>query len=160
MKNREAELYEQILQGDKQALEDLYNLYAESLYSLSYKITDRKELAEEVLQEVLMKLWTKKRKYDKSKGEFSKWMFTVTKNCSIDLLRTEEKEQHLKQKAVPFFKDNQNFAEKIELEDVRKYIRRQVSLLTEKQQEVVMLHYFKAMTHVKIAHFCGIPMGM
>ncbi|MGM0828692.1 MAG: sigma factor [Bacillota bacterium] len=45
------------------------------------------EIAEEVIQEVFMKLWKKHSPYDHSKGKFSSWLLTMTRNTCLDAIR-------------------------------------------------------------------------
>jgi len=60
MSDRDLELYDAIQQGDKHALEELYEKYEKLLYSFAFKMTKNNELSEEVVQEVFIKIWTKK----------------------------------------------------------------------------------------------------
>lgn len=62
-----------IEQEDKSALEQIYDRYEKLLFSFAYRMTGNKQLAEEVVQEVFIKLQTKKSMYDQTKGKFSSW---------------------------------------------------------------------------------------
>jgi RNA polymerase sigma factor (sigma-70 family) len=87
MSDRDVELYDQVQHGDKAALEELYDKYEKLLYSFAFRMTGHRELSEEVVQEVFIKIWTKKRMYDQSKGKFSSWILTIVRNTSIDQMR-------------------------------------------------------------------------
>ncbi|WP_191562461.1 RNA polymerase sigma factor [Metabacillus idriensis] len=69
----DALLYERIRNKDKDALEIMYDRYEKLLYSFACRITHDQTLAEEVLQDVFMKLWNGNRVFDSSKGIFTSW---------------------------------------------------------------------------------------
>ncbi|WP_078990553.1 sigma-70 family RNA polymerase sigma factor [Priestia flexa] len=88
-------LYNRIKQKDQAALELLYDKYERILYSFVYRLTNQPDLAEEVVQEVFVKIWRGKGIYHEGKGKFSSWLFTISRNTVIDLIR--------KRKSDPIF---------------------------------------------------------
>ncbi|MEK5138704.1 sigma-70 family RNA polymerase sigma factor [Priestia sp. FSL W8-0001] len=90
-------LYNRIKQKDQAALELLYDKYERVLYSFVYRLTNQPHLAEEVVQEVFVKIWRGKGIYHEGKGKFSSWLFTIARNTAIDLIR--------KRKSDPIFSD-------------------------------------------------------
>nr|WP_318540559.1 sigma-70 family RNA polymerase sigma factor [Terribacillus saccharophilus] len=94
MSRNDVELYTMTQQGDKQALETLYDKYEKLIYSFSFRMTQQQEIAEEAVQEVFLKLWTKRDIYSEQKGKFSSWLLTVTRHTCIDLIRKKQRPRH------------------------------------------------------------------
>jgi RNA polymerase sigma-70 factor (ECF subfamily) len=90
MRESDSKLYKQITSNDEAALEKLYDRYEKLVFSFAFRMTNNAFLSEEVVQEVFTKLWTKKGIYDESRGKFSSWLLTITRNTSIDMLRKKK----------------------------------------------------------------------
>ncbi len=84
MSEHDVQLYKKLRRGEKEALEQMYDKYSKLLFSFSFKMTEEKQLAEEIVQEVFIKVWTQKSSYDETKGKFSSWLLTMTRNTVID----------------------------------------------------------------------------
>lgn len=63
-------LYEQVEDGQREALEALYDKYHKLIFSFAYRMVKNKELAEEIVQEVFIKIWTKKDYTKQRKANF------------------------------------------------------------------------------------------
>ncbi len=98
------ELYERVRQKDKEALETLYDRYERILYAFVLQLTKDRDLAEEAMQEVFIKLWRGGGIYDESKGKFRSWFFTMSRHVAIDLIRKRKPDLQLDEsyaKAIP-----------------------------------------------------------
>jgi len=94
MQNRcDAELIANYLAGDEKSLEVLYDRYLKPIYSFAYRYVGGGQDAEDVTQEVFVKVWRNLRKFDQQKS-FKTWIFSIAKNTAIDFLK--------KKKAIPF----------------------------------------------------------
>jgi RNA polymerase sigma-70 factor (ECF subfamily) len=82
------------LNGDEKALEILIARYLKPIYSFAYHNVGNIADAEDITQEVFVKVWKNIKKHDSKKGSFKSWIFTIAKNTSIDFLR--------KKKSIPF----------------------------------------------------------
>jgi len=89
------EIIRQYLKGDEQSLEILIKKYLKPIYSFVYKNIGDTVAAEDVTQEIFIKIWKNLKKFDQKK-EFTPWLFQIAKNTSIDYLR--------KRKTIPFSK--------------------------------------------------------
>ena len=78
------ELIDRIKKKDETSLIDL-------IYRASYKILNNKELSEECLNLVLMKIWEGIEFYNKDEGLFKNWIYTLSKYTAIDIMRKEIK---------------------------------------------------------------------
>ncbi|KAA0544602.1 sigma-70 family RNA polymerase sigma factor [Bacillus sp. BGMRC 2118] len=160
IENDDKVLYVRVLEKDKQALELLYERYEKLLYSFSYRLTQDQELAEEVVQEVFMKLWKGLGKYDDSKGKFSSWILTVTRHSAIDLIRKRNRETTVELDTDDTIPSKEaTVEEQVEWNEKGNTLRKALSSLKEEQQKVINLVYFKGLTHQKISEECNIPIG-
>ena len=152
-------LYTRIQQKDKAALEQLYDRYEKILFSFLYKMTADKDLAEEALQEVFIKLWRGIGEYDEGKGKFASWLFTMSRNSAIDLIRKQKKPSVPLEEIGELVSRESAVEDKAEWQEQKEQIEAAVSELSGEQQKMIQLFYFKGMTHETISTTCGIPLG-
>ncbi|WP_226645952.1 RNA polymerase sigma factor [Mesobacillus subterraneus] len=159
MSENDIELYARLQAKDKRALELLYDRYEKLLFSFAYRMTGRRDLAEEIVQDVFLKLWTKPGMYDETKGKFSSWILTVTRYASIDCLRKKD-ENHVELEDRDALKSTEPSVEEVaEWKEKRSEIRVAINQLAEEQQQIVELFYFKGLSQQKIADTFQIPLG-
>lgn len=158
-KSADAILYSQVRSGDKEALESLYDRYEKVLFSFLYKMTGERDLAEEALQEVFIKVWRGKGEYDESKGKFTSWLFRMGQNAAIDLIRKQKKPSVPLDEVAEMESGEPAVETLAEWQDKKEQVASAVSALSEEQQTIINLFYFKGYTHEAIAELCGIPLG-
>lgn len=153
------ELYQKVQEENKEALEMLYDRYEKLLFSFSYKMLKQKELAEEAVQDVFMKLWRKNGIYSEDKGKFSSWILTVTRNACIDLIRKQQKnEVEILEKDLDYER-TESIEETVTWNEEREVLKQAVSTLTEEQQDIVDMFYFKGYSQSDIAERKNLPLG-
>jgi RNA polymerase sigma-70 factor, ECF subfamily len=82
------DLLQRIVARDTAALADLYDRHSRLLFSLILRIRRDRSDAEEILQEVFVRVWTRAESYDPQRGSPTSWLVRVARNCAIDSLRT------------------------------------------------------------------------
>jgi RNA polymerase sigma-70 factor (ECF subfamily) len=136
----------------------LYDNYSGTLYNIILQILPDQELASDVLQETFLNIWRKIDSYDESKGKLFTWMLNVTRNLSIDTVRSKSFQNNQK---------NQELAESISLnrnghvqQDVDNIgLKKLIERLKKEQRSVIDLAYFKGYTHEEIAEIEDLPLG-
>jgi len=83
------------LKGDEESLEVLIQRYLKPIYSFVYRHVGNAQEAEDITQQVFIKVWRNLKKFDQQKN-FKPWIFAIAKNTSIDFLK--------KKKEIPFSK--------------------------------------------------------
>ncbi len=86
------ELMRQIKQRDAAALGHLYDRHGDQVFSLAAAILRDETRAQEVTQDVFIKIWTHPERYLFDDNRFSAWLLTMTRNQSIDRLRRERRQ--------------------------------------------------------------------
>jgi RNA polymerase sigma-70 factor, ECF subfamily len=74
---------------NQESFSDLYDSYSRALYGVTFKMVNDNEVAEDILQEVFMKIWENIDKYDSSKGTLFTWMINITRNSCRDYFRSK-----------------------------------------------------------------------
>lgn len=147
------------MQKDKSALSYLYDNYSAALYGVVYRVLQKEDVAEEVLQDVFLKIWNKIDSYDAEKGKLFTWMLNIARNQAIDKTRSKEISKASKTRGIDNLVsriDNTDYVEQkidsIGLEDVLKK-------LSEDQRFVVEYLYFKGYSQSELAKEFNIPLG-
>ncbi len=76
---------------DVRAFEALYDRYARLVYSTAYGVLEDAQSAEDVVQEVLTRLWKAPQRYVPARGKFFSWLLSVTRNLAIDQYRVRRR---------------------------------------------------------------------
>ena len=76
-----------LVQRDVRALDTLYARYSRPAFSLALKIIGDREVVEEVVQEVFLRLWTRAQTFDPQRGKLLSWLLTITHHRAVDELR-------------------------------------------------------------------------
>jgi RNA polymerase sigma-70 factor (ECF subfamily) len=87
---KEDELVALLKSGASNAMTILYDNYSAALFGVITRIVEKEEAAEDVLQEVFVKIWRNIASYDRSKGKLYTWMLNIARNSAIDSLRVKD----------------------------------------------------------------------
>jgi RNA polymerase sigma-70 factor (ECF subfamily) len=157
-KYSEEELVQELQNRNQQAFSYLYDNYAAALNGIIFRLVEDKELAEDILQEAFVKIWNNFSSYDSTKGRLFTWMLNLTKNLTIDTLRSKGYKKQSKisgdENAVSNLSDNTG-AEKFDALGIRK----QLSNLKPAQRNIIDMAYFNGYTQDEISKEMGIPLG-
>ena len=87
------ELLNRCLAGEDSAWEALLSAHTRRIYNLCYRFTGRVEEAEDVTQEVFIKVFQTLKSYDAAQGSFSTWLSRVARNHLVDHYRRTRKDR-------------------------------------------------------------------
>lgn len=154
----EAALVQRLLARDEHALRLLYERYAVGLLAMIRRVVRDEGLAQDLLQEGLLKVWLNVAHYDPERGRLFTWMGRVCCNHAIDALRSPRHRFHRAQPSLDasgaqWLPAPDNFNP--EHIGVRELTLR----LKPKQREVVELLYFGGCTQAEAAEQLGIPLA-
>lgn len=144
-----------IQQGDKQALQDLYTLTSAKTLGIITRIVSEKYEAEDVLQEVFIKIWQQCNQYSHS-GSAWGWICILTRNCSLDRLRKLKAHPHIstddKSSLLDTLISEYDQPNNIDL-------NRCLYTLTEHARKSVILSYVHGYSHSELAEKMSKPLG-
>lgn len=153
----EQELVSALKERNNQAYSYLYDNYSGALYSIILQIVKNSELASDVLQDVFVNVWRKIETYDATKGRLFTWMLNITRNASIDTLRSKSYQNSQK---------NQELAENVSINSQVTQtnidnigVKKILTKLKPEHRALIDLAYFKGYTHEEIAQIEDIPLG-
>lgn len=144
---------------DRSALEYLYDHYSAAIYGVIIRIVKSESVAEEVLQDVFMKIWNKFPSYDESKGRLFTWMVNLARNQAIDKTRSKEITKDRKTSDIT------NYVSRIDGQDYNLQavdgigIQEFLKKLPDEQRFVVEHLYLKGYTQSELADEFNIPLG-
>jgi RNA polymerase sigma-70 factor, ECF subfamily len=145
------------------ALSKLYDRYSRTVYGVGLNILGDRSTAEELVQDVFLKMWRSSRTFDSSRSSFSTWLYRVTRSAAIDLYRKRAHKVH----PVPngelhvaaardFSEDPQKMVDESWLSW---RVSRALEVLDAPHREVIELAYFGGLSQREISKRSGMPLG-
>ena len=154
----EAVLVERLLARDEQALRLLHDRYSRSLFAVILRLVHDQELAEDLLQEGLLKVWTSIARYDPVRGRLFTWMVRVCCNKAIDALRNPRHRFHRDTRPLETG-TAQRASAPSSFNPEHIGVRELTLKLKPRQREVIELLYFGGRTQAETAEELGIPLA-
>ncbi|MBX7089347.1 MAG: sigma-70 family RNA polymerase sigma factor [Cyclobacteriaceae bacterium] len=155
----ESTLIASLRSKDKRALEYLYDNYSGALYGAIYRIVRKEEVAEEVLQDVFLKIWNRIDNYDPAKGRLFTWMLNLAKNQAIDKTRSKEISRENKTGGIENYVSDVKTGEFAEQQVDSIGLKEVLTSLPEDQRFVVDHLYLRGYTQAELADEFNIPLG-
>ncbi len=153
----EQELITALKAREDQAFSYLYDHYSGSLFSIILQIVKSQEIANDVLQEVFVNIWRKMESYDPSRGRLFTWMLNISRNASIDMLRSKS---YLNSQKNQEINDNVHRSDQVTQPDIDSIgLTKFLGKLKPEQRVLIELAYMKGYTHEEIAQIEDIPLG-
>ncbi|MDR9418841.1 sigma-70 family RNA polymerase sigma factor [Gracilimonas sp.] len=164
---RDRAIMARIKARDPDALSELYDQYNRLLFGLILSILKKRSEAEDILQEVFTTIWEKADMYDLERGSVYTWIVSLTRNKSIDRLRSKVYKEQKKQSTSlddedvfhPLYPDKNDPLEDTILTDRAKRLHAALDKISNKQRKVLQVAYFNGMTQSEIADEYDIPLG-
>ena len=144
---------------DKSAFSNVFKYFAPRLKSFFVKLGCAETQAEEIIQEVMIAVWTKSSTYDREKSSVSTWIYTIAKNKRIDKIRKEKKHNTVESDESLEIPVASKQEEQLMSTEVTKKIHHSLQFLPKEQAELLKLSYFYERTHSDIAKDLSLPLG-
>jgi RNA polymerase sigma-70 factor (ECF subfamily) len=164
----DAELIHLFANGNDAAFKELLHRYKRKVFSSILFIIKDRETAEDIFQDVFLKVITKLRegRYEEN-GRFSFWLFRLTHNACIDYLRQKknrtkalfEDEEHAIRAMDKALMASSETKSPIQNPVVKSAIRKIVSTLPESQREVFILRNLVGYSFKEIAEYQGVSIN-
>jgi RNA polymerase sigma-70 factor, ECF subfamily len=145
------------------ALSTLYDRYNRTVYAVGLKILGERSLAEELVQDVFLKLWRSSSTFDPSRASFSTWLYRVTRSAAIDLHRKRAHKVHPipdGESHVLAARDLSATPQEVVDESWLSWrVSRALEVLDTPHREVIELAYFGGLSQREISERTGVPLG-
>ncbi len=142
----------------EEAIGLLLPAFRRKVFGLAYSFLRDRESAEDVTQEVFIKIWRALPGYD-GRASLSTWIYTIARNASLSALRARRPQSSLSDPEVLAAVEGTNPVPSVESIVDRAAILRLVDQLPAKQRQVVMLFYMEARSHEEVATMLAMPVG-
>jgi RNA polymerase sigma-70 factor (ECF subfamily) len=151
------QLVELLKQNDRKGFSLLYDNYAPALLGTINKIVNNLAVAEDILQDTLIKVYKKIDQYDAGKGAFFTWLYNIARRTAIDFLRSKQHRQEVRQKQI----NNEAFYGVTPATDYEqsKGIEKVIEKLDTPYREVINLVYVLGYTQHEVSKMLDIPIG-
>lgn len=164
MENNDEYYISKYIKGDQESLRILIDKYTSSIYNFSARFIG-KDNAEDLTQDVFIKVWKNIKKFDVKKAHFKTWIFSIARNAVIDFLR--------KKKMIVFSDlDNEGdvFSDNLEDEAIlpdeamikiedESLLNNALDELSANYKEILILYYQEDMTFKEIGYLINKPLN-
>ena len=141
MATNDSRLLERAREYDAQALAEIYDRYAESIYRYAYRHVGNAELAEDLTSEVFLKLLQVLGTSRAPRQQLQGWLYRVARNLAIDWFRQQAKGALLSLNEELTPEDGDSPSTRLELQQLQHDLREAISQLTPDQQQVIVLRF-------------------
>lgn len=151
---------------DRLAFEAIYDRYSDLVYSTSLRILGDTQLAEDVTQDVFVRLWNRPETFVAERGRFLSWLMSVSRNRAVDLLRARGRRRAREvESLVPtdeyasVVATEEDPAHAALLHEEQSHVRSALKELPDDQRRALELAYFGGLTQQEIAATLHEPLG-
>ncbi|MCV3764704.1 sigma-70 family RNA polymerase sigma factor [Rhizobium sp. TRM95796] len=146
--------------GDRLALRRIFDQEAGRLVAVAQRIVRRRDLAEEVVQEAFIRIWTHAYQYNADHGSARGWIYAIVRNRALNLLR-DGKREHVVEDVETL--QEAEHAEAIMAAwrrlDQRSRLHECLGSLDETKRNGILMAYVGGYSHGEIAGRLRIPLG-
>jgi RNA polymerase sigma-70 factor (ECF subfamily) len=146
---------------DDSAIGELYDRYGRVAYTVIFRIVRDRAVAEDLVQESFLRVWTRAQAFDADKGVLGPWILTIARNQALDYIRSVQGRVWSNMASA----DNEHPSvfrdwEGDMLDSVRlKQVQTALHKLNEKQKTVIELAYFEGLSQSEMAERMKEPLG-
>jgi RNA polymerase sigma-70 factor (ECF subfamily) len=142
----DAALLERVRASDSVAFEQLFRRYAEPLYDCAYGYVGSRDVAQEVVQQLFVALWERRRLWHVS-GTVATYLYRAVRNGSLNALRDARRRVDLTERATT----KPSIEQELEAADLARAVARIVARLPERCREVFRLNRYHHLTYAEVA---------
>ena len=158
----DVELINRLRARDPDGLAMAYDRYGQMAYSLFLRITRDQSVAEDLVQELFLRIWNRARDFDSARGTLGVWILSIARNIAIDHVRSAQARFQSRMRPIEptdqlVFSYNPKEPESVI--DSAKVIKEAFSTLNSNQKKVLELAYFEGFSQSEIAAQLQEPLG-
>ena len=147
-----------LAQADRKAVSLAYQHYGDAVYGMILRVIPEKEQAQEILQDVFIKVWQNAQKYDRSKGRLFTWLANIARNTAIDRTRSARFKREGKTGSFEnLVSKHEELGEEMNIQDSG--LKKVIDGLDEKYRILIDLAYFQGYSQRELEKKLDIPLG-
>jgi RNA polymerase sigma-70 factor (ECF subfamily) len=144
---------------DRAAFADLFDRLAPRIKSFMLRKGVSAELAEDLVQDTMIAVWTKAGMYAPDKGSVTGWVFTIARNLRIDRLRRNSNVTFTAIEDFDFACEELGPDEHLALQQERDGVAKALETIPEDQKQILILSYIEDVPQSAIAERLNLPLG-
>ena len=150
--NSNTKLVKLLKSGDMAAFDAIYNQYCHKLHRFVYLYLKQEEDAEEIVQEVFIRIWESRAKIDVY-SSFESFLFTIAYNATMSLLRKRMSETKSREylKSLQQAENADEIINEIQFNELNQKVQELLGRLTPRQKEIYLLNRETGLSHEEIA---------
>jgi RNA polymerase sigma factor (sigma-70 family) len=147
-------------EGDKRALNAIYEAEGARMLGVAMRILNRRSLAEKAVQDAFVLVWRKAASFDPAKGAAATWLYTVLRNRSLTILRDEGRAEPTDMPPdEEVAGDGESPEDTIARLSDAEALKHCLQKLEPKRRMAIALTYVHGLSHGELAGKLGLPLG-
>lgn len=157
-------LMQRLAHQDERAMSEAYDRFSSVIYSIACRVLRPGQEAEDVVQEVFIKIWKQANRYQSDSGTPLGWIITMTRNQAIDKLRSLQRRSAILQDTydeMPEVAESTAHSGSHSLvnDEKKKLVQVALKTLPQDQKKAIELAFFSGLTQLEIAEHLQEPLG-
>ncbi|HEX8301930.1 sigma-70 family RNA polymerase sigma factor [Sphingomonas sp.] len=148
-----------VANGDRAALREVYRLTSAKLFGVCLRISQDREAAEDILQDVYLKVWNRAGRFDAERASPITWLCVIARNTAIDWRRSAGPAMLGQEAAAAIADDGASAPELIEADQDRARIYQCLAALEPRQSSAIRAAFFDGLTYSQLAEIMKVPLG-
>ena len=154
------ELIRQVVRRDQRAFLALYERHSSRIFTLILHTVNDRMLAEEILQETLLRIWSRAEQYIPERGSPLIWMLAIARYTALERLRFESHRPSLADGNEPTpLLENLPEPESTSEEARWRSLHLVIQSLPDEQRTLIEMAYYQGLSQSEIAEMLGLPLG-
>lgn len=144
---------------DRSAFAELFDHFAPRVKSFMMRKGYNSELAEDLVQEAMIAVWTKAALFSSDRGSVSTWIFTIARNLGIDRLRREKSQLYTDLEDFDVIDETSGAEENLGRSQEDNHVAKALAQIPAEQRELLILSFVEDVPQSEIAQRLKIPLG-
>lgn len=144
---------------DRGAFETLFVRFGPRIKGMMLSSGASPDVAEDLVQDVMMTVWRKASLYAPERGNVSTWIFTIARNARVDRLRRQPAQPYVDVETVTLESDAPNAETELIGSENDERVRQAVELLPKEQKKVIQMAFTGYKPQSEIARELDLPIG-
>lgn len=157
---RLVELVKRIAGGDPEAVGAFYDATSARAYGLALHLTRAADEAEEAVSDAYLQVWRQAARFDASRGSPVAWLLMITRSRALDRMRRRDEARPVADVPEPSDPAPRGGALALLLaSESASALQAALAGLSEAQQQMVQLAFYRGLSHAEIVAETGLPLG-